>query len=544
MKNLFRFLYLIVSFSIFGIGTPEALAQAPCSNVDVSGSPSIVLIGGTYYYSVPVNNSGPAFTSGVDISVNTTNFTVANLPSQNINSGPNTLLFEITSDVADIPTNPVAFGAATYLTYPGGTPAPCADTTIAIISTAGWGCTDPTAINYNPLATFDNNTCLDNICDLLALVSVQIVYNGGGVPVLQLTVVNNSPFNIPFGSTITPNITGSTPPFAINNGIPNSLIVPAGGFVTLEFPIISDINDLVGNFLFITGGFSINVPSIPDMCDVSFTSFPINISNLGCTDPTAYNFDIHATVDNGTCVNNISVTQNIIQPICVGDPGSVEFSFEGGTPPFTVDYGLQDPDHLLPGNYTFVVTDNTDTTIGGPITQVINVSIEYPDIYEVNIALDGNTTLIAAVNGDFTGWYYWLLDGVVVDSTQVPFYVYTTPGVYTCYVETPVNALGQQCWDYSNGILLTQIGTEEWEKQGLGLYPNPNKGNFTVTVDNFTSNEISAQIFDVQGKEVYRVQSNEFDGKLLFDNVNLEPGVYQIRMENGDKLYRSKVVVQ
>lgn len=549
MKNLFKFLFLILSFSIFGIGIPKASAQ-PCTNINlVAGSGEIVLVGGTYYYTIDVVNSGPTITSAVNITIGTNAFGVDDLPAQSINGGglTTTLYFPINTNIATITA--AGFGVPTTLTFPSGTPAPCSEGPDAtnIIYTTGWGCTDITAINYDPSATFDNNSCLESICDLLSInaTSVQIVYSSlSGLPVLELTVVNNSPFNLPLGTTATPNLTGAIPAFTITNGASYDLSMIAGGYTTLQFPITSPLSTLVGPALLITGSFNVDVPSLSDNCDIEFTNFPIDISNLGCMDVTAFNYDQYATVDNSSCVNDIVVIQSIVQPICQGDAGDLSLDFTGGTEDYDVDYGLQDPENLLPGNYTFTVTDETPANIGGPIVKTFNVSIEYPPLFEVQIAFDGVTTLEAWVNSNFSGWYYWLLDGVVVDSTQVPTYVYTTPGTYTCFVETFENALGQQCWDYSNGIVLTEVGTEEYNNKGLVLYPNPSKGTFSVTLENYDSEHIEAQIFDIQGRVIHNLVSDNFNGQLIFNDLNLNTGLYHIRIENGSDLYRSKIVIE
>ena len=549
MKNLFKFLFLIVSFSIFGVGVPTASAQ-PCTNIDiVAGSATIIEIGGSYFYSLKVTNSGSQVTTDVEISVTTNQFTVSDLSSQLIGgTSTTTLNFPITSDVADITTGG-GFGVPTTLTFPSGTPAPCEETVIAIISTAGWGCTDPLAINYDATATFNNNSCLESICDLLQVINVEIAYNAFGQEVLKITVLNTSPFDLSFpAASAIINITGSSPVFTVQSGpydMSMTAVGTSGNYAVIEALVSSPIENLVGALLFISGNITVNAPSIPDVCTIDFTNLPIDISNLGCLDASAFNFDQYATVDNGSCVNDITVTQNVIQPLCLGDYGSVTFTFSGGTPEFSVDYGLLDPDNLLPGNYVFSVTDDTPASIGGPIVQQINVAVASPPTYEVDIFLHAdNTTLEAFVNGPTTGWFYWLLDGVVVDSTQVPTYVYTTPGTYTCYVETPINTLGQQCWDYSNGLILTQVGTDEYSNHGFVLYPNPSNGTFTVTLDNVDANTIYAQIFDVQGREVYSIKSDNFNGQLQFNNQELSQGLYQIRVENGNSLYRSKIVIE
>jgi len=545
MKNLLKFLFFIVSFSILGIGTQKATAA--CGDLSiVPNSPQIVLVGGTYYYSIAVLNSGTtSMTSGVDITIATTEFAVNNIASASFPDGQTTtLLFEINTDIATITTP--SFAVITNLTFTSIAPTPCTHNIVGIVYTTSWGCTDPTAINYDPSATFDNNSCLEHICDLLQIIDAEIVYSSTGETVLEVTVVNNSTYNLPASTTITPNITGSTPVFSIPNGIPESMpIFPGPGtYTAVQFPILSPLSNLVGSTLLLTGHITITAPSIPDVCQIDFALLPIIISNLGCTDITAFNYDQYATVDNNTCVTDLEITPSIIHPICAGDPGSLSLNISGGTPNYTPSFGLQDPDNLLPGTYTFSVTDNTPASIGGPITQTYSITIDHPPLFEVQIGLVGTTTLQAWVNSNFSGWYYWLLDGEVIDSSQVPTYVYTTPGTYTCYVETDMNSLGQQCWDYSNGIILTQIGTDEYNKQGLTLYPNPSQGTFAIDLENYSSSNVIAQIYNIQGKEVYSLTTDDFNGQLIFDDINLQSGLYQIRIQNGDDLFRAKIVIE
>lgn len=38
--------------------------------------------------------------------------------------------------------------------------------------------------------------------------------------------------------------------------------------------------------------------------------------------------------------------------------------------------------------------------------------------------------------------------------------------------------------------------------------------------------------------------NDNFDGQLHFENLDLQSGLYQVRIENGDLLYRAKVVIE
>lgn len=69
MKKLSHFLFLMFSFFLFGIGLQEAKAVQCNDLAFASGSSSgtIVEIGGVYYYSITIANSGSPFISDVDI---------------------------------------------------------------------------------------------------------------------------------------------------------------------------------------------------------------------------------------------------------------------------------------------------------------------------------------------------------------------------------------------------------------------------------------------------------------------------------------------
>ncbi len=287
---------------MFGVGLPKVLA-VDCNDVAFANgmfSGSIIQVGGVYYYSISITNSGPIFTSDVNIAITTNEFTVADLLNQTINPGMSTINFPITSDVADITTGG-GFGVGTVLTFISGKPAPCDVSGSLILYTTGWGCTDPFAINYDLTATFDNNSCLEHICDLLSVINPEIVYNTAGEAVLKMVIVNNSAYTLGTSTQAVLNITSSTPVFGVD-ALPRVLNIAPGSFKVLYFGINSLLQNLVGTTLTINGNITVNASEIPDVCQIDLNNKQIDISNLGCTDVTAFNFNQYVTVDNGSCV--------------------------------------------------------------------------------------------------------------------------------------------------------------------------------------------------------------------------------------------------
>lgn len=550
MKNLFKFLFLFAFLSFLDIGTNKLYAQPTCTDFTlVAGLPSphplagkiVSTGGGNYSYEITIENSGLQLNNAtVTLTITTTEFTINPVHSPTTLGASTTLQFPITSDVSTITTPSFAVPTVAEISAPSFVTCVTAQPIIYPFNTTNWGCMDPSAVNYDPTATFDNGSCLESICDELALLSITIGYDASLNPVLKLVVQNNGSL-YDLDGYLHPEITSATPSFAIDPILENFEADKNGGFDEVEFGIISSLSSLVGSTVVINGSITVYVPGI-DTCTIPFAGLNIDISNLGCTDVNAFNYDQYATVDNETCVDDIEVIVHSTQPICEGDPGTVTFEISGGTKTYSINTLGKDTNALVSGDYTFIITDNTPASIGGPIVKPFDVSIVYPPAFEATLQYLGNSALNCVANGPFSGWYYFLHDGVVLDSNQTGVFVYTDPGIYTCFVQTNMNALGQQCWDYSNPIELTQVDIAEFENGEIVLYPNPTTGNFVVEAAGMSNTTTLVSVYSMDGKGLFTREYTALDGKLEIDVNDLANGMYYIQLENSNTTIKTKFI--
>lgn len=77
------------------------------------------------------------------------------------------------------------------------------------------------------------------------------------------------------------------------------------------------------------------------------------------------------------------------------------------------------------------------------------------------------------------------------------------------------------------------------------LYPNPNKGNFTVQFDSSTNNEIAIIVHDMSGRVIL---SNKYSNTGLFSqNVLLnqvQTGIYLVTVQDGDRKVVKRIIIE
>lgn len=152
-----------------------------------------------------------------------------------------------------------------------------------------YGCTDPLAINYDPLANSDDDSCI--VCSLLninyTITSHPMSNLSNGIKVLLHNTGDNLPYTVSCTDSSGTLIGDSAGAFGYSVGSsPNGDIVYFGQGT----PLVTDTYTIVITTL--------------NGCTSQDTIFIDNgvspRSTYGCTDPTADNYDQNATIDDGS----------------------------------------------------------------------------------------------------------------------------------------------------------------------------------------------------------------------------------------------------
>lgn len=89
------------------------------------------------------------------------------------------------------------------------------------------------------------------------------------------------------------------------------------------------------------------------------------------------------------------------------------------------------------------------------------------------------------------------------------------------------------------GLSVDEFGVDEF-----ALYPNPNKGEFTISL-NSPNSDINVSVYDIQGRSVF---NNSFDNSGAFKQVislnNVQSGIYLVKVVDGEKQTIKKILVE
>ena len=93
--------------------------------------------------------------------------------------------------------------------------------------------------------------------------------------------------------------------------------------------------------------------------------------------------------------------------------------------------------------------------------------------------------------------------------------------------------------------LVGTMGVNDMNLSMVGLYPNPNNGQFYLKANNVAKGDITTKIFDTAGKLVYSKTNNHFGGNLDQSyQVNLPSGVYMVTIDTANGASTHKLVIK
>ena len=256
--------------------------------------------------------------------------------------------------------------------------------------------------------------------------------------------------------------------------------------------------------------------------------------------------------DTAICPNESAVLQttggtgNYTWSILSGTPASLSCTncpAPVATPVMQTTYVVSAQNALCPNNanYNDTVTVKIHTA---PVTTPTVTTSVTPG---TTVTVDSPATFTAAVTGCTNTIYIWQKNGSdiagAVNSTWTTSSL-NDGDIITCKV-TCADTCPQPRVVTSSPITMTVLASvrETSVMQDIKLYPNPNKGSFTIRgINNSVKDPVSVQILNMYGQVVYKTRLTPANNSINMGNV--PPGIYILKAGSTGKTHVVKFTVQ
>ena len=455
-----------------------------------------------------------------------------------------------------------------------------------------YGCMDEEALNYNPLATIDNGSCI-YYCDSTGSYFMFTFQSD--------TLITVQSFAYSIGDPISYF-------WDFGDGTTSSLATPMHVYTE------AGVYDVC--FTITAQGLDSNMICSSTYCDSLVTGeetiFIVTEPVYGCTDPSATNYDPQATINDGSCIYSTDVygcmdplalnynplasiddgscyyDTTIIEvlgctdtmalnynPLATIDDGSCVYSTDstdvyGCTDPTAINYNplatIDDGSCYYPidSNAVFGCTD-TSALNYNPLATVDDGSCFYycdsivASFFVFNVDED-NGIITIVNNSPYTPpgtTYYWDFGDSTYSSEAYPSHEYEVSGFYNvCLTLTsPAPTGGAICTNtfcltigiqlfggqMTDGMTLnvisetaTGISEKDKEFKDVKIYPNPANNSLTLSYTLDKQENLTTTIYDLSGRIISTRSENSPAGyhNELIDISDLPSGMYQLELRN------------
>ena len=278
-----------------------------------------------------------------------------------------------------------------------------------------------------------------------------------------------------------------------------------------------------------------NAYTVSGLTDATFYYWRILPKNISCSGSFSNSFSFQTGVVQCNVINATNV------PVAIAASGTPTIT---STIVIATGSGVSISDLNVTMNITHTwINDLTATLISPAGTMVRLVARPCTSVTINNIIATFDDAGIVVVCSNNPG-----ISGTVksVDLLSA-FNGENTEGTWTMRIADGFNLDGGALNSWSLNVCNTAplLAVAQNEFTNFSLYPNPNKGNFSIQCKTNADNEINVKVHDVSGRQIF---SQSFKSQRLFnESIQLNhaaKGIYLVTVENGTSKEVRKIVIE
>ena len=194
----------------------------------------------------------------------------------------------------------------------------------------------------------------------------------------------------------------------------------------------------------------------------------------------------------------------------------------------------------------FAVTSQSTTGISyaGGSTQTVTWNVLNSDTLAGGSTVD--ILLSTNVNGNNTTFPIVLASGVPNNGSATVVIPNLPTLSSTCRFMVRASANVFYALNSKNFTIQASLGVEDFALQNFELYPNPNRGSFTIKLDSaVASDEIKVNVYDMRGRIIFE---NKYSNQATFNQniqlTNAQSGVYLVSVTDGIKKIVKRIAIE
>ncbi len=263
----------------------------------------------------------------------------------------------------------------------------------------------------------------------------------------------------------------------------------------------------------------------------SGTSFLTLTSNNGCTDTMNKKIEVKVQAKaefevKDVCENETALFTNQSQ-----DATGYLWKFGDGQ-----TSQQENPKH----NYTISTTTTYNVTLVAQVSGGCSDSVSKALTINQNPSSDFSYTyngskvdLKITKGGNSYQWKFGTTDSVKTTETTYNHTIKSSDQHTVCLTATDLSGCSSQtCKNVTVGIL-------KLSEKSFKIFPNPNSGSFTIEIDN-PEMDVSIEVYNLIGELVKKIERVE---KVTLVDLEVESGIYVVKVKNGGVIWNKKVLV-